>query len=268
MKQATLKRRLIISLIIFAILLVFYIVKAATAPSGLASNFFAIALLCVGVAVISAFLTNGRDKYRKLYERLERDCDPEAFMMEAGTLLKQEADRKHSRGRFTFILYIAEGMYAAGKYQEAVDTLISAEPSTQEKDGKANAARWYHLLCLACLELGKLDTAKKALAGMKQALGALKPGKAASLYERRYNEDTHILGLAEGNAEGAEQTFREMFLTAQSNYERVFAAFMRGKVCRQLGRDDEAAEYFGYVVHSGGKLYITKQAVEYLRQKD
>lgn len=268
MNQATLKRRLIICLIIILILLVFYIVKAATSPSGLASNYFAIALLGVGAAVILAFFNNGSDKYRKLYELLERDCNPEAFMMEAGNVLKQETGRRNPRGRFRLILYIAESMYAAGKYQEAVDTLISAEPSTQQASASADVVRWYHLLFLACLELGKLDSATKSLAGMKAALDALRAGNAASIYARRYNEDTHILAMAEGKPQGAEDVFREMFLTARTNYERVFAAFMRGKVCRQLGKDSEAAEYFGYVIQNGGKLYIAKLAAEYMGQED
>ncbi len=266
MKQATLKNRLILCLVIIAILLAFYIVKAFT--EGLMSNYFTIALLSIGAAIIIAYLKSGTDKYRKLKELLYRDCSPEVFVKEARTMLREESEKKRPKNMFMLNLYIAEGLYAAGKFQESSDTLVASVPSMQKACAKMEAVRWNHLFFLNCMELGKPDTARKALFGMKQALGELKPGKAAVLYERVYNEDARALAISEGDYEGAEQAFREMHLNALSNYEMVYAAFMRAKIYKHLGKDKQAEEFFGYVVQNGNTLYIADKAAEYLGMKD
>lgn len=264
MKQATLKHRLILCLLLIAILWIFLIVRIFTDALNFAFNLAALIFLSACDAAITVYLVKDSGKYRKLNELLERDCNPEAFVAEIRAAMDREAERKRPGDRQKLSIYLAGGLYAWGRFQEALDALITAEPSTRGAYGKADTVRWHHYLLLVCLKLGKPDTAAKAAADLKQALGSMGNGSKARLLRRKYDEDLCLLEMAEGNFEGAEDVFREAFLRAQSNYERVSAAYNRASVYEHLGRDAQAREFYAFVAKNGNGLFITKKAAERL----
>lgn len=248
------------------ILWTFYIVRAFTVASNLRENIYLIVLLSIPIVLLLLSFFGRDNKYKKLLALLYHYCQPRAYLTEARNLLRLEEEKKKPKDKNKLLFFIANGLYAAGNFQEAMDIINSFDIFYHYKNA-VFIANYFHRKFLISLELERQDIAWGSLVKMKEALMNIRKRKSLSLFTRVYMEDMHILNVVRGNYTGAEGIFKGMFDNGQSNYERSFASFLLGGVYAQLGNEEKAKYFYEYTVEYGNKLYIAGKAAEILGLK-
>lgn len=247
-------------MLVFAI--IFSLVTLPTGSGDIKGNIIIIVLCSAGIISLSKMLIRGIDPYPKLAALLSHYCLPEVLIIETQKLLGKEEAKDFSRSRFTLMIYLSKGYYAAGRFHEALSVLKTAEHFSRRIRGTV-IARFYNLLVLIYVELGNLDMAREALGKMTAVSHKLK-GKVGRLYKWKFVEGIYLIRVATGIYENAEKVFVNSFKSAQTNYDRVTAAFTLGRLYEHFGQNAETQHAYKYVAEHGEKLYIAKLAVERL----
>jgi tetratricopeptide (TPR) repeat protein len=230
------------------------------------SHLMGLIVLSVIIAFILLLVFKHNNKYEMVLALLYHFCMPERFITKIQNILTEEERKKRPKDKYRLLLYLAKGYYAAGKFQEAMDTINGIELFYHYKNA-GYIAGYFHNKFLISLELERQDIAWGSLVKMREAIINIKKRKFQDQYTRLYTEDIHILNVEKGNYEGAEEMFISMFKRGQTNYECSFASFLLGVVYAHLGNEDDAKFYYKYVVEYGNKLYIADKAAELLRVK-
>lgn len=221
-----------------------------------------IAISAVIIVLLLPMFTK-ENKYDKLLLLLYHDCYPSDYIREARYLLNLEQTKERSRDENMLEVLLSTGLYAAGKFQEAKEILDSIKIVYHYKNA-AFLANYFHRRFLISLEIERYDTSWGYLGKMRKALEDIKNHKSQQMFTRMYNEDMHILNMTQGDYEGAETVFKDMFNRGRTNYERSFASFLLGGLYKRLGREAEAKDAYKYVLMCGNKLYIADKAAEIL----
>lgn len=233
---------------------------------GINGSIIVVALSAFGIIPLIIMMIRAGNPYIKLAALLNSNCSPEAFIIETQTMLSMEKVKKRPLDILKLTVYLSRGHYAAGRYEDALDELMKAAGRFPAHASRSMIAQFFHNLFLIYVELDKLDMARGALGRMVAAAHKLK-GKTGRLFKQRFIEGIYLIRVATGVFENAEDVFKNSFKSAQTNYERVLAAFTLGKVYGHLKKDAEEKDAYVYVVEHGEKLHIAKLAAEHLGLK-
>lgn len=259
MKEKILERpRLFFSFVSFLILWISGTAAFSTSPAG---SIFLIVIPVIVIIILVLLIFRGDKKYSKVFNQLHYHCLPEAFITEVRILLQTELEKETPKDIDLLHLYLSIGFYAAGKFEKAMETLEKIEVSRHHNDS-GFLADYFHCRFLVSLETGRQDTAWDSLVNMREAVTGVK--KQRELYRKMYDEDIHMLNVARGDYEGAEEVFKDMFERGQTNYDRSFASYRLGGVYKHLGKDTDAKDAYEYVLAWGNKLYIAGRSAEIL----
>lgn len=204
-------------------------------------------------------------QFKKINSILFTDCDPQLYMsvcidiIDVMTKVKRTVNFDHYR------LNLSAGLIAAGRYDEAYESLINFSSFMNSRIGKLSSIVYYNNLCSVCLKLGKTDEAKYYLDCLAGCAAALNP-RDHQKYIKYVDLAQYGVNMAKGIFNNAESFYNRIFSKAASNYERAGAEFALGKVHLHFGDTSRAKEAFEYVIGHGNKLHIVEEAKEYLNQ--
>lgn len=248
---------------LLAIVLIYGCAAFPSDTGHIEGNIILIVLSSAGIILLIDTLIRSGDPYPKLAAILNSNCSPEAFIIETQAMLNKDTTKKRPLDILRLTIYLSKGHYAAGRFQEALDELMKAAGRFPVHASRMMIAQFFHNLFLIYVELDRLDMARGALGRMVAAAHKLK-GKTGRLFKQRFIEGIYLIRVATGVYENAENVFMNSFKNAQTNYERVTAAFSLGRVYEHLNKDAEAKDAFEHVVEHGQQLYIAKLAAERL----
>lgn len=221
-------------------------------------------LISALLTLLPLFLASRRkNHFGNILALLHHYCHPSYFVTKIHTLLKAEESKAQSKSIVPLRLYLGIGLYACGRFQEAMKTLEGIEFCYHYKNA-GFIARYFHFKFLIALEIERQDVAWGSLVNMRQALANIRKRKALRIFSTIYNEDMHILNVVRNQCEGAEEVLQGMLARSQSNYERSFASYQLGELYRQLGKEAEAKDAYMDVLAYGNKLYIAGKSAERL----
>ena len=202
----------------------------------------------------------------KITALLFSQCDPDKFLSAAVAYLPAERPGKPPAYIRAALIY--EGLYAQGRYEEALAELQKLTRFSNTRFGVYQKAAWQINLAEVSIALGQLDAAERALAACLDVLEnreiAWKPQQV--LY-KGYHYEMCKLDIARGRYDGTEALLAERFDQAKNAYERVGAKYHLALLYRLTGEDEKGREAYQYVAEHGNRLHFAELAREQLGLK-
>lgn len=204
-----------------------------------------------------------KNQFKKINGILFMDCDPLSYNDIYFHIIDEMSRTPKSLDYYR--LNLSAGLIAAGRYNEAYESLIKFRSFKNNRVGKLSNIVYYNNLCSVCQKLGRTDEAKYYSDCLAGCMTALSP-KDHNKYSKYADLARYSINTANGNFDNAENFYNEVFDKAANNYERTGAKFCLGKVHLHFGDTGRAKEAFECVASYGNKLHIVEEAKEFLSQ--
>lgn len=200
---------------------------------------------------------------RKISALLFDQCDTDRFLSTIQDNAPRVAPGK-SPG-YLWVMLAYEGLYASGRYGEALAELYRLTRFKNTRTGASHQAAWMINVAEVCIALGQTDDAQRALTDCRSILENREmPQKAQQILNEAYRYETCKLNIALGASEGAEEALTAHFNQAKNEYTRVGVKFHFALLYRLTGEDETAREALEYVVSHGNRLHFAALAREQL----
>jgi len=200
---------------------------------------------------------------RKITPLLFEQCDPDQFLNSVYAETPPVTPGKSPNYLWVMLTY--EGLYAAGRYKEALAELYKRTQFKSTRSGVAQQAAWYINFAEVSIALGRTDDARGALDDCRFILENRELAwKAQQVLSKTYQHWTCMLNIALGITDSAEAVLTERFEQAKNEYERVSTKYHFALLYRLTGEEEKAREALQYVAEHGNRLHYAALAREQL----
>lgn len=203
-------------------------------------------------------------QYSIINSILIRECDPEPFIAGYNYIISELIKKARINPNLDYCyVNLSAGLIAAGRYEEALDTLGNYSAFNNSSSKKLCNFMYYNNLCHVNLRLGRTEEAENNLDRLIKALAHCSQ-KQYKKFEKYLKISQYEVNIAKGVFDYAEKVFIEAFGNASSNYERVNSKYYTGLIRLNSGDIVRSKEAFQYVIEYGNKLKIVEEAKKYL----
>ncbi len=224
---------------------------------------FILAFLCLFFTLPIVLEQIAVKRYNPLLKKLE-NCDTSAFIREHRALLA--ADKTETVQRKLVQLNLFAGLWDAGEFRTAWELLQSFDlSSVKDKRAKPTMeALYYSHLTLVHLQAQNPDAAQSALEQVKEIIKRPESTAIRAQLEERCKKAQYEIDFQRGDLSGAYAYYSDCKQTDDTPNKRTDAAWQLYRICKEEGRDEEAAEHLHFVAEQGGDTHYAKEAARIL----